>query len=224
MKKSILSSVFILLTILVNGQSSKLSVGITGSPDYYNYQFKSIAGFPEEYKTKLNYSLGILMDYNFSEKFSFQTGLIYSTKGYNVNYSWIGSDLNDPAIPLTSRFNINYLDIPILVSYNFLNKENFSLFTSAGIVTSFLTDEKVVSKMGDGSESETEFSNITENQKLNNILFAADVELGLKYNVTEKLYISVAPYLRAGLIKINDQVLESNPISFGANFGLHFKL
>ena len=224
MKKTSLFSILLLLTILVNGQVNKLSIGIIGSPDFYNYQFKSIPGFDHEYKTKTNYSLGLSMNYNFAEKISVKTGLLFSTKGYILDYSWGNIEPNDPLIPLESNINVSYIDIPVLVSYDFVHQDKLSLFASTGIVTSFLIKEKEISKMGDGSEKETEFSKTGLNQKFNKTIFAIDLELGLKYNLSEKLFISIAPYLRYGLNKISDEVLESNPMSYGASFGFHFNL
>jgi len=224
MKKASLFSILILLTILVNGQANKLSIGIIGSPDYYNYQFKSIPSFDHEYKTQTNYSLGLSMNYNFSEKFSFKTGLLFSTKGYILNYSWVTAEPNDPLIPQESNIKLSYLGIPLLVSYDFLHLDKLSLFASTGIVTSFLIKEKEISTMGDGTEKETEFSKTSFNQNFSTALFAIDFEIGLKCNLSERLFISIAPYLRYGLNKISDEVLESNPMAYGARFGVHFNL
>jgi hypothetical protein len=59
MKKTSIFTILLLLTIFVSGQVNKLSIGIISSPDFYNYQFKSISGFDHEYKTKTNFSLGL---------------------------------------------------------------------------------------------------------------------------------------------------------------------
>ena len=224
MKRSILISTLLLLASLVNAQDSKFSIGITGSPDIYNYEFKPIPDFYHTYKTKTNYSIGLSVSYNFAERFSVKSGLLYSTKGYILNYSWIGAEPNDPFIPVESNMNINYLDVPVLISYDFLQLDKLSLFTSSGIVASFLIDENETSTMGDGSEKETDFSRVMFNQSFNNTLVAIDLEVGLNYNINQKVYVSVAPYLRFGLDKISDEVLESNPISYGASLGLHVNL
>ena len=224
MKKIILFSVFVLFAILANGQNNKLSIGITGSPDFYNYQFKSSQGFEHEYNTKVNYSLGLSLKYNFAERYSVKTGLLFSTKGYILDYSWLIAQTNDPLIAQKSNINLSYLDIPVLVSYEFYQRDKLSLYTSTGLIMSFLINEDETSTMGDGTEKETEFSKTTFNQTFNNTLLAIDLEFGLKYNLNKKLFISLAPYLRYGLNKISDEVLESNPISYGASFGIHLNL
>ena len=224
MKKSILISTLLLLASLVNAQDSKFSIGITGSPDFYNYEFNPIPGFYHTYKTKTNYSIGLSVSYSFTERFSVKSGLLYSTKGYILNYSWMGAEPNDPFVPVESCLNVNYLDIPVLVSYEFLQLEKLSLFSSTGIVTSFLIDESETSTMGDGSEKETDFSRVMFNQSFNNTLVVIDLEVGLNYNFNQRVYVSAAPYLRFGLDKISDEVLESNPLSYGASLGLHVNL
>lgn len=150
--------------------------------------------------------------------------MLFSTKGYILLYSWGNFEPNDPLIPLESNINLSYIDIPVLVSYDYVQDDKLSLFAASGVVTSFLIKEKEISKMGDGTEKETEFSKTGLNQKFNKTLFAIDLELGLKYNLSGKLFISIAPYFRYGLNKISDEVLESNPISYGASFGFHFNL
>lgn len=221
MKKISLLSVLLLLTTLVNGQVNKLSIGIKGSPDFYNYQFKDdIWGFGKEDKTKINYSLGPSVNYNISEKFSIMTGLLYATKGYILNYHFNLFDPNDPAFPNKSNINVSYLDIPLLISYDFIDQDKLSIFASTGVVSSFLIKEKEISTMGNGSVKETKYSR----PPFNKLLFAIDLGLGLKYNLSEKLFISIVPYWRYGLNKLNDKILESNQTSTGANFGFFFNL
>jgi hypothetical protein len=219
--KSLLLSALLLLTIIVNGQENKLSIGIAGSPDFYKYQFKSIPGFAHAYKTKTGYSLGLSMNYNFVEKFSVKTGLLFSTKGYILEYSWAPAEFNDPLIPRESGINLSYLDIPVLAAYDFVDSDKLSIYASAGIVAGFLVNEKEISTMGDGTDKETDFSGTLYNQDFNKILLAINIEPGLKYSLSKKIFVSVAPYLRYGLNKISDEVLESNPWSYGASFGFH---
>jgi hypothetical protein len=219
--KSLLLSALLLLTITVSGQENKLSIGITGSPDFYKYQFKSIPGFAHEYKTKTGYSFGLSMNYNFVEKFSVKTGLLFSTKGYILDYSWVPAEPNDPLIPRESDITLSFLDIPVLAAYDFVYSDKLSIYASAGIVAGILINEKEISTMGDGTEKETDFSGTLYNQDFNKVLVAINIEPGLKYNLSEKFFVSVAPYLRYGLNKISDQVLESNPWSYGASVGFY---
>ncbi|MDD2529040.1 MAG: outer membrane beta-barrel protein [Lentimicrobiaceae bacterium] len=109
MKKTSLFLVLFLLVLLANGQVNKISIGIIGSPDFYNYQFKSVPGFEHEYKTKINYSLGLSINYNFAENASVKTGLLFSTKGYILEYSWAIAEPNDPLIPQESNIECQLL-------------------------------------------------------------------------------------------------------------------
>ena len=213
-----------LMTIIVNGQDKKISLGISGSLDFYKYQFNDILDNSHSYKNRINYSTGLTLNYNFNEKFAVKTGLLLSTKGYILDYNWILIDPSDPAIPSESNMKLSYLDIPLWVSYNYLKIGKLTLLASTGVVTSLLINEKEVSTMGDGSIKETDFAKKLLLQKLNSTLLAIEIELGLKYNINDKIFISLEPYFRHGLNKISDDVLKSNPNSYGANLGFHIYL
>jgi opacity protein-like surface antigen len=224
MKKIHLITVLLLMTFVVKGQVNKLSIGLFSSPDAYNYSFNKIPGFDHKYKTRINYSTGLIMQYNLNENFVVRTGLLYSTKGYLLDYAFIFMEPNDPLIPRESNVKLSYCDIPIMVSYNFINDGRLSLYASSGIIGSILINDKEISIMEDDSEKETEFSKVLFNQKFNSTVFAIEFGLGLKYNLNEKVFISLVPYLRYGLNKINNDVLKSNPMSYGIGAGFNFNL
>jgi hypothetical protein len=214
----------LLLTFIVNGQDKKLSIGIVGSPDFYNYDFNSTPTFNHKYKSKINYSAGLRLQYSFTEKFGITTGLQYSTKGYILDYNWIVSDANDPLIPEESNLEVNYLDIPLTITYNFIIRDKLSLFTSTGVVMGFLMNNKETSTMADGSKKENEFLNVLYQQKLNSTLLALELGLGLKYNLNEKLFLTLVPHFRYGFNKIDDDILKSVPTSYGVLLGFHYNL
>lgn len=217
-------SVLLILTSIVNGQVNKLSLGIVGSPDFYNYQLKSVSGFDHESKTRINFSLGLTLNYNFTTRIYVKSGLLFSTKGYQINYAWRNIGANDPSIPQASKINLSYIELPVMVAYQFAKYNRMSFYASTGIVNSFLINENETTTMGDGSEKATEFSKSMYHHKFNKTLFSIDLELGLKYNLNERVYLSIAPYLRYGVNKISDELLASNPMSYGARLGLHYRL
>jgi hypothetical protein len=224
MKKLNLLTLGLLLTFIVNGQDKKLSIGIVGSPDFYNYDFNNISVYDHKYKTKINYSAGLRLQYSFTEKIGITTGVQYSTKGYILDYAWIVAAPNDPAIPEESNLKVNYLDVPLMISYNFIIRDKVSLFASSGIMTSFLINSKETSTMADGSNKETEFLKVLYKQKLNTVLLAFELDLGLKYNLNEKLFLTLVPYFRYGFNKIDDDILKSTPASYGGLLGFHYNL
>lgn len=71
------------------------------------------------------FTLGVGMDYGFSENWSLQSGLMISSKGYKFDYK--DEDYNESykARPI-------YLDIPILAAYKFNISDNAKLVINAG--------------------------------------------------------------------------------------------
>jgi hypothetical protein len=226
MKKINLLLIGSLLALIVNAQSNKLSVGIVASPDFYNYDFEPISYLGHHYETKNNYSFGAAFQYSINEKFAVKTGLIYSDKGYVLKFGWIAPDspFYDPLLPERSVLNANYIDVPLLLNYSFINRKKISLFSSAGIITSFLIGEKEISTMKDGSMKETIFLKNLFDENSNPNLFALNINLGLKYNLNERLFLTLEPYFRYGLNKIDYRVLYTPPTSYGALIGVNYYL
>ena len=225
MKKITLLTLGLLLTIFsVNGQDNKFSIGVSGSPDFYNYDFKTISviGFDCKYNTKTNYSIGLRLKYNFAERFALKSGLLYSTKGFVVNYTWIFNDPNDPMIPKKSISKAGYLDVPLLINYNIINRKNISLFFSPGFVIGLLINDKEVSIMENDSRKKTDLLKSDLNSKLNTFIYAIDIDFGLSYNLNTKLVLTLDPYFKYGLNKIDNGVLKSNPTSYGAELGCYY--
>ncbi len=223
--KNLLLLIFgLLLTCITKGQDKKISIGMVGSPDIYNYKFNNTFVFDQKFRTGFNYSAGVRLQYNFTNKVGLKTALQYATKGYILDYKWKANAPNDPSIPKESRCKLNYLDIPLMIAYNYLNLGKISLFASTGIVTGFLISSSEISIMEDGSKKETKFIQMFHSQKSNAIVLATELDLGIKFNLNEKLFLTFEPYFRYGLNKVDNYIIASNPTSFGGRFGLHYNL
>lgn len=75
----------------------------------------------DESKALPGFTMGVGMDYGFSENWSFQSGLMITSKGYKFKYG----DEKATARPI-------YLDIPILAAYKFNISDNAKLVINAG--------------------------------------------------------------------------------------------
>lgn len=225
MKKTCLIIIGILPIIISNGQIKKFSIGINGSSDFYNYQFNQNEVTNIDYNSLINFSSGISVHYNLNEKFTTKTGLLYSKKDFIANFNWqLYDDVPDPAFNKESEMILRYLDIPLLITYKFVNRNKISLFASTGLGTSFLINEKEISIMQDGTEKETDFWKSLYRTEFNPILFNIDFGIGLNYNINEIVFLSIEPYYRYGLNKFSDEILKSNPMSYGLKLGVHLKM
>jgi hypothetical protein len=81
-------------------------------------------------------ALGIILRHQIKGRSYFNYGLMYSYQGQKLNMNF--SNLNNHK----GKTILSYLKIPMLVQYNFLNKENFSMFIQAGPQISLLIIEE----------------------------------------------------------------------------------
>ncbi|MCK4661614.1 MAG: PorT family protein [Bacteroidales bacterium] len=221
MRKIILIFGIVFTSILVSGQENKISTGLASSVDYYNmFDFKSIVGFNHKYETNSAYSIGLRFQYNINEKLSLRSGLLYSEKGYKKNYNYIFMDAGDPLIPKESNLKISYLNVPLIIGYYLINKGNIKFSSSTGIISEFLISNTEISVFEDNSERNSEFLN----QNLNGILLSAQVNVGLEYHMGKNLFFTIEPYVRYGINKIDDVIMNSNPISYGGILSVNYKL
>jgi len=75
----------------------------------------------DDTKALPGFNLGVGMDYGFSENWSLQSGLMFSSKGFKVKEG----DWKDKYRPI-------YLDIPILAAYKFNISDNTKFVINAG--------------------------------------------------------------------------------------------
>jgi hypothetical protein len=197
---------------------TKFSIGITGSPDIYIYNFKIDSTYNLSYQYKYNYSYGLTFVYYPIKLISLRVALLYSTKGYTVDYNYSAKNPN-PAFPQRRNFNVAYLDIPLILHFNLIHKDRIQLFLSAGIVPGILISKAAEIVYKDS----TSIANESQNKNFNSLLAGTAYSLGLKYNLSPRIGLGIEPYFRYYLNRI-DKTMSQNPISFGAKFALYINL
>jgi hypothetical protein len=198
---------------------TKLSIGITGSPDYYLYDFNVTNNYHLNYKSSFNYSYGITAVYYPIKFISFRVALLYSTKGYTVDYDYNTSTPSTDTLK-TETVNASYLDIPLLFHFNLIHKDRVQLFVAAGLVPGILLNKgtEYVKKNG------ATFSDPSQAKDFNTLLAATSYSLGFKYNLSPRIGLGLEPYFRYYLNKIDKETMGKNPISFGGKFSFYINL
>jgi len=223
MKKSLLLAIGIMMYVItINGQDHKFSIGIVGSPESYSYNIKPITVNDNQ----INFSVGIRLQYNFSEKVSLQYGMLYSIKPYYYNFTWIAPDntiMSDPSLPKHSDLTTSYVSYPLLVSYTFIKKNKLSLYSSAGIVTDHLLKVRSMHTiLNDGTENTYDGINTYFRSKLNTLLISPMIDLGVSYDLNPKVSITIEPYLKYCLSRVDNDESKSKPVSYGATIGINY--
>jgi hypothetical protein len=195
---------------------TKLSLGVTASPDIYIYNFKVDSSYKLSYQYKYNYSFGLTAVYYPVKFISLRMAVLYSTKGYSVNYTYSASNPN-PSFPQKRNFNVAYIDVPLILHFNLIHKDRIQLFLSAGVVPGILVSKAAELVYRDSTNTSME----NANKNFNTLLAGTAYSIGFKYNISPRIGLGLEPYFRYYLNRI-DKTMGKNPISFGTKFALYY--
>lgn len=219
MSKFILIFSVVFFAFQANGQENRLSFGSAFSIDKYNFNFKPFDGIEQTQKTDLAYSFGLRLQYDIHDKMSLRSGVMYSGRTYKTMYAFSPISSGDPSIPRSSSLNLSYLSIPLMIGFNVLKNEKFTLMPSAGFVSEFLLARTETSIFEDNSNSASDFLS----RNLASILYSTQVNVGVEYHFSRKVYLTFEPYLRYGLNTWDDEIMNSNPVSYGALLSINYR-
>src|SRR6478672_2399236 len=124
-----------------NSSETHLSpkIGIKGGVNFSNFFIDNV----QDKNVKTGFNLGLFAKLPVSKGVSIQPELLYSTKGAQASYS-------NPLIGGDYRFNLNYLELPVLAVFN-LGK-NFNIH--AGGYAAYLTSANVKAEDNGSSNEE----------------------------------------------------------------------
>jgi len=154
--KSLMAMLFGMITAMsVSGQVQKTSsessmspkIGIKGGVNFSNFFIDDV----QDNNVKTGLNLGLFAKLPVSKGVSIQPELLYSSKGAKVSY-------NNPLLGGEYRFNMNYLELPVLAVFN-LGK-NFNIH--AGGYAAYLTSANI--KAEDNGSSNEELVSFDEKQ------------------------------------------------------------
>ena len=196
-----------------------MSLGLTLSPDVYVYDFKTYSDFSFTYKSEFNYSIGLTAVYYPIKFISLRGALLYSTKGFSLDYNYTSNNTGiDPdSLPSQSSLKADYLDLPLILHFNIIHKDRIQLFLAAGIVPGILLKKAEETLFKSNRQSETD----DLSKHFNEFIAGTIYSIGFKYNFSPKLGLGFDPYIRYYLNKIDKQSMEGNPVSFGGKFSMY---
>ena len=170
------------------------------------YNNSSVSDSYDSSDTGSGFNLGGSMDYYFSNSWSVKTKLIYDRKGWDNGFieDEFGSTITD--------FNLDYLTVPVMASWQFGNKRNW--FLEFGPYVGFLLNAE-----------ETRFgTDVTDS--FNGTDFGLALGIGVKIPLNDKLKLFFEYEGQGGLVDIfkqNDYSAVTNSRS-SINVGLNFLL
>lgn len=209
---------FLFLVVLITKQSYAQSIGLKGGLNLSNMLIKDdTETYSEDFKMKLGYQFGAIAEFPISNIFSFETGLLLTTKGYRITEE---ESEDGDTYKYTEKLNLLYLDIPLTgkASFNIGNAKVYGLF---GPYIGFGLSGKYKAIYEETSDGETEREEEEETVEWGSdedesdikrldygLVMGAGVEfksfqLGLNYNFG---LANISPYSEDGF-KYNNRVI-----------------
>ncbi|MEG1635162.1 MAG: porin family protein [Rikenellaceae bacterium] len=169
----------------------------------------------DDYKHKFPINASLMVRYNFFDRLSISSG---------INYSYLESSAeNIEKLTYSLKQRINYIGIPLSVSYDFLRAKRFSMYGAFGGMAEFnvgATNE--IKSYSNGKLVRTQKEKID----INNTLFSLQCGVGLKYNIVEKFGVFVEPGLNYVFNNKNQPITykTKTPMQFNLKLGFSIDL
>ncbi|WP_309609969.1 porin family protein [Flavobacterium sp.] len=154
-------TLFMGLTQLSNAQTDNAKVGIKGGVNFSNLYTDDV----DDNNVLTGFNVGLFAKIPVTEMFAIQPELNYSTKGAKLTY-------NNTFAKGTAKFNLGYIEIPVLAVVNIT--ENFNIH--AGPYAGYLLSANV---KNDANNNSYDFENNFEAEDFNRFDVGASVGLGL---------------------------------------------
>jgi hypothetical protein len=197
MKKLTLILVILCSVFSLKAQNSpnNFRFGITASIDKNlsseTMAFDQYTGYSTEYD-KINYRLGLYLEYKLKQDLSINTAVQYSNKDFTGTYFCAVCDFPVPSSP--EDIDFRFIEVPLSLRYYFL-PDGLGLFGQIGINNQFLINEE-----------------LTEKSYALGIRFGA----GLEYDFTQKLALQFLVDYNRGITNLyKESDFKINYLGFG---------
>ncbi len=111
-----------------NAQTLEIKSGVNLSTMYLKNQGES---YSDEFEIAPRFIFGITKEFPISESFSFESGLLFSSKGYKVDTYYPIPTFSGEYFPIYERATLNYIDIPVSLKLT-TSKKNVQFFGILG--------------------------------------------------------------------------------------------
>ncbi|MAO33991.1 MAG: hypothetical protein CMD03_04460, partial [Flavobacteriales bacterium] len=189
--------IFLLYPVIFFGQDKSFELGLL-----FGGSINSFNGESEYSKKTLQPVGGILMQYNFNDRFSLKSKLLYHIKG--AKRSLIYTDITGNIIgKFDDHYDLHYLTFPLLAQMNF-GKNKWSFFCNSGAYFGFLLHEENV------VDFEPLFPAITNTtDDFNSLDFGLILGSGVSFQMRERVKI----FLELSFDHSLDNVSKKSPVA-----------
>lgn len=138
--------IFFVVFALVAQVAIAQSFGIKGGVNFANMSFSN-SGLNISPKSIIGFHFGAVAEFELQESLSFNTGILYSLKGYKIKMDILGESME-------ATEKLNYLEIPLNFAYKFPLNETSKFFVQAGPYLGYALSGKAKS---DGESTDIKF-------------------------------------------------------------------
>ncbi len=195
---------FILLfsPVFFFGQDKSFELGLL-----FGGSINSFNGDTEFTKNTLQPAGGFLVQYNFNNRFSLKSKLLYHIKGAKTPI--VFTDQSGSVLAkYDDRYDLHYLTFPLLAQFNF-GKNKWRFFCNSGVYLGHLLQAEYVYDPDFKVGGET-VSSISAKEYFNNLDFGLIIGSGLSFQMRERIKIFLESSFDHGLTNIS--ALESNDV------------
>ena len=223
MFKSYIVIILVAVSTSLFSQKEKIAIGKCAAPTFSKSTFTEshYPFYSQNYSDVLGLMYGMDFRYYFNKKIFIQSGTMIYQSGYKLTYNWISPSGNngtgDPAIPLETKLKLNYLSIPVLLSYKLIEKEKLDLSISGGVRSALYISKNEISKMGDGATKNTNYFK----NDVTSFLIAGQCSIDIDYQMTKKLFLTASPFLNYWFSS-PDKEISSSAISLGGFLSFNY--
>ena len=216
--RKIITLLIVLFTVPVFGQNH--FIGMKGGLNRMNV---NSSNFISNNDNRTGFNSGLTYQYILNERFNLGTDLLYFQRGFTNDIVFTDEFGNPTGESATSRFNYDYLSVPLKGGIVIGNK--FSGFANLGIVPSLLVDATTITPAIEGVQEETVY-NVTD--RVTKFDLGGLVEIGANYKITPDFLLSATFGYQHSFTSItNDdyfRISEVHHYGMVLSFGLKYAL
>jgi opacity protein-like surface antigen len=215
-QKIILTTLFVVISSSI-AFAQFSSLGIKGGLNLSKLDYKDdLQGYDFSFREGMN--LGLFTEYNLSNDLLIHAEAIYSMRGteYGLEeFTWGG--ITVPAHKFIQK--LDYLEIPLMIQYNFLLDSKLTPNVFLGPVASFLLNEKIEYIEDDISKGE-----VGQEDQIKSTEFGIILGIGTDYSLPSGKIVFDIRY-HYGLTNVNNveqgSKINSSTISFNIGYGFN---
>jgi len=215
---------------------NRWSLGISFSPDLCYRSLTNSSG-DDTYQIilqdrnssefhKIGMTGGLNIKYSLSKKISFESGILYSNKGYSSQGKFLFGDQIDPVTGVRSlgviTYHYKYVDIPFKVNFVLTDLEKIHFYLTGGLVGNIFLKGKMEYYYTDRDGTKhTEAILDYQSRKFNISPF---IGIGIQLRKHKRTSIQIEPLYRRQLFSTHNAPIHEYLWNFGVNAVVYYKL